>query len=155
MSSTDDLTFMEAALEEARLAAEEDEVPVGAVIVIGGEVVARAHDRKEQTGDPTAHAELLALRDAAKEVGSWRLENAVCYVTLEPCPMCAGAMIQARIQKVVYGAPNLKAGAAGTLVSLFDVEGFNHHVEVEGGVMKDACAAILSEYFQNKRRKND
>ena len=144
--------FMWEALQEAEYAAREDEVPVGAVIVRDGRVIARAHNQREQLQDPTAHAEMVAMTQAAAAVGSWRLEGCTLYVTLEPCPMCAGAILQARIPTVVYGAADAKAGAVDSLYRLLNDERLNHRCEVVSGVLRDACAAVLSRFFEGKRR---
>lgn len=147
---TDDAA-MAAALEQARLAASIGEVPVGAVVVIDGEIVAARHNEREATVDPTAHAEVLALRDAAAAVGDWRLEGATLVVTLEPCPMCAGAALAARVSRVVFGAYDPKAGAAATLYNLLVDPRFNHNAEVIGGVREDECGALLTEFFSAHR----
>ena len=144
---------MEMALEEAGLAAAEDEVPVGAVIVHRERgVIARAHNQREQLNDPTAHAEMIAVTQAATALASWRLENTILYVTLEPCPMCAGAVVQARIPFVVYGCPDPKAGACATLYRIPTDERLNHRARVLGGVLADRCAAVLGDFFAAKRR---
>ncbi len=142
---------MAAALEQARLAASIGEVPVGAVVVIDGEVVAARHNEREATHDPTAHAEILALRDAAAAADDWRLEGASLVVTLEPCPMCAGAALAARVSRVVFGAYDPKAGAAATLYNLLVDPRFNHNAEVIGGVCEDECGALLTEFFSAHR----
>ncbi|MDQ7794640.1 MAG: tRNA adenosine(34) deaminase TadA [bacterium] len=142
---------MAEALEQARLAAIRGEVPVGAVVVWRGQVVARAHNRREETADATAHAELLAIQGACRRLGSWRLNEAILYVTLEPCPMCAGAMVQARLAELVYGARDPKAGAAGSLVNLVEDDRFNHRVKVTGGVREEECAAVLRDFFRARR----
>jgi tRNA(adenine34) deaminase len=144
---------MEMALEEAQLAADADEVPVGAVIVSLEEgIVARAHNQREQLLDPTAHAEMIAITQAAQAVRSWRLDRCVLYVTLEPCPMCAGAIVQARMPLVVYGCADPKAGACDTLYHITSDPRLNHRAQVIGGVMAEQCAAILSSFFAAKRR---
>ncbi len=147
-----DEKFMQEALREARRAAAKGEVPVGAVVVKDGRVIGRGHNLRERLGDPTAHAELLAMREASLYVGGWRLNECTLYATLEPCPMCAGAAFQARLERVVYGARDPKAGAAGGCVDLLAQECFNHRVEVTGGVCEEACARILREFFQHLRR---
>jgi tRNA(adenine34) deaminase len=143
--------WMRLALEEARLAAEEDEVPVGAIVVAAGRVVASAHNQREQLADPTAHAEMIALTQAAAALGSWRLEGCTLYVTLEPCPMCAGAILQARVPTVVWGAADPKAGAVASLYRLFEDQRLNHRVTHIGGIMADECGRILSDFFRGKR----
>ena len=145
---------MEMALEEAALAASEDEVPVGAVIVSFQEgVIGRAHNQRELLRDPTAHAEMIAITQAAQALRSWRLDRCVLYVTLEPCPMCAGAIVQARLPLVVYGAADPKAGACDTLYRIPTDLRLNHRAQVLGGVLADRCAAVLSNFFTDKRRK--
>jgi tRNA(adenine34) deaminase len=144
---------MEMALDEAAEAAAEDEVPVGAVIVsFERGVIARAHNQREQLNDPTAHAEMIAVTQAAGALRSWRLENCVLYVTLEPCPMCAGAIVQARLPLVVYGCTDPKAGACHTLYQITADARLNHRAQVIGGVLADRCAAALSDFFAAKRR---
>jgi tRNA(adenine34) deaminase len=151
--------FMQHALREAQAALEEDEVPIGAVIVYDnpatGErrVVAAAHNQREQLRDPTAHAEMIAITQAAQALGTWRLDGCTLYVTLEPCPMCAGAVVLARMPRVVYGAADPKAGAATTLFRLLDDPRLNHRAEVIGGVLAEPCGQILSEFFAGKRKK--
>ena len=142
---------MELALAEARLAADEGEVPVGAVALIDGRVVAARHNEREVQADPTAHAEILALRDAAVAVGGWRLDAVTLVVTLEPCPMCAGALVAARVRRVVFGASDPRAGACGTLYNLCTDPRLNHEVEVTGGVAATACGDLLSSFFAEKR----
>lgn len=144
--------FMKEALKEARIALDKGEVPVGAVVVLKGEIVGRGHNIREQSYDPTAHAEILALRDAAKRLKGWRLEGATLYVTLEPCPMCAGALIQSRIERVVYGADDPKAGSAGSLLNLLQFPGFNHSVKITGGVLEEECSEILQRFFRQCRK---
>jgi len=143
--------WMRLALEEARAAAAEDEVPVGAIVVAAGRVIAAGHNQREQLNDPTAHAEMIALTQAAAALGSWRLEGCALYVTLEPCPMCAGAILQARVPTVVWGAADPKAGAVATLYRLFDDPRLNHRVEHVGGVLADECGRILTDFFRGKR----
>jgi tRNA(adenine34) deaminase len=147
------LQHMEMALEEAALAAAADEVPVGAVIVsFDHGVIARAHNQREMLHDPTAHAEMIAITQAAQALGTWRLERTVLYVTLEPCPMCAGAIVQARVPFVVYGCADEKAGACHTLYQITADPRLNHRAQVVAGVMADRCAAVLSDFFAAKRR---
>ncbi len=143
--------MMRLALREAELAATADEVPIGCVIVHDGTILATAHNYRERWQDPTAHAEIVALRQAAKVLGSWRLEDCTLYATLEPCPMCAGAIVQARVARVVYGAADPKAGACHTLYEITADPRLNHRCEVTSGVLADECAAILSKFFQEKR----
>ncbi|VTR96836.1 tRNA adenosine(34) deaminase TadA [Tuwongella immobilis] len=147
------LAHMEMALEEAAIAASEDEVPVGAVIIsLDQGVIAKAHNQREQLMDPTAHAEMIALTQAARTLQSWRLERTILYVTLEPCPMCAGAIVQARVPMVVYGCTDPKAGACHTLYQITQDPRLNHRCQTIGGVYSDRCAAMLSEFFAAKRR---
>jgi tRNA(adenine34) deaminase len=146
-----DVAFMEAALTEARLAADRGEVPVGAVVVADGLVVARAGNRTIADCDPTAHAEIIALREAAKAVGNYRLLGASLYVTIEPCAMCAGAMIQARIARLIYGADDAKAGAIRSCFSVLDHPQLNHCVEVTPGIRADEAAAVLRDFFAARR----
>jgi tRNA(adenine34) deaminase len=146
-----DLAFMEAALAEARLAAERGEVPVGAVVVVEDRILARAGNRTIGDCDPTAHAEIIALREAAKAVGNYRLLGASLYVTIEPCAMCAGAMVQARIARLIYGADDAKAGAVRSCFSVFDHPQLNHRVDVTPGVRADESAAALKDFFAARR----
>ena len=147
----DDDALMEVALAEASEGAEAGEVPVGAVVAVGDRIVARRHNERESLIDPTAHAELLALRDAATEVGSWRLAGATLVVTLEPCPMCAGAAWAARLDRVVWGAPNPDAGALGSLYHLGADPRLNHEFEVGHGVRAEECASLLADFFAERR----
>lgn len=144
---------MQQALVEAQKAYDMGEVPIGAVIVKDGEVIARGHNLREREKDPTLHAEMVAIREAAKHLGGWRLTGCELYVTIEPCPMCAGAIIQARIQRVVFGALDPKAGCAGSLYNLLQDPRFNHRVEVIGGVMEEECRRIMQEFFRERREK--
>jgi len=143
---------MRAALEEASAALEHDDVPVGCVIVDAeGIELARAHNARERDTDPTAHAEVIALRDAAGKLGTWRLEGATVYVTLEPCVMCAGAMVLARVQRLVYGATDPKAGATGSLFNIVQDERLNHRLDVTRGVLADESSELLKTFFKTKR----
>ena len=144
--------FMRAALEEARRGLLDGEVPVGAVVVVDGAIVGRAHNAPIGLSDPTAHAEVLALREAARKTGNYRLTGATLYVTVEPCPMCCGALLQARVARVVYGTADPKAGAVESLYRLLDESRWNHRVEAAGGVLGAECAALLREFFETKRR---
>jgi tRNA(adenine34) deaminase len=147
------VAHMEMALAEAEAAAAADEVPVGAVIVsLQRGVLAQAHNQREQLTDPTAHAEMIAITQAAAALRSWRLEHCVLYVTLEPCPMCAGAIVQARVPLVVYGAADPKAGACDSLYQIPTDARLNHRAQVLGGVLADRCAAVLSAFFAKKRK---
>jgi tRNA(adenine34) deaminase len=151
MISDTDLAFMRLALEEARAAFEAGETPVGAVVVVGGEVVARAGNRRERDSDPTAHAEVLALKAAGARLGSWRLTDATVYITKEPCVMCAGALMHARVKRVVYGAHDPRYGAAWSLYNILGDERLNHRVSVTSGVMADECLKLLQEFFGGRR----
>lgn len=143
---------MRQALDEARRAAARDEVPVGAVLVgPDGQVWGRGHDARMESHDPTAHAEILALREAARHQGDWRLDGCDLFVTLEPCPMCAGAILMARVRRLYYGAPSPKSGAVESLCRLLDTEGFNHSVEVHGGLLAEECGDLLRKYFHHRR----
>ena len=145
--------YMKLALEEAEAAFREDEVPVGAIIVHEGRMIARAHNQRETLHDPTAHAEMIAITQAAEARRSWRLDGCTLYVTLEPCPMCAGAVLQARIPLVVYGAPDPKAGAVHTLYRLLDDARLNHASMAVAGILAEPCAEILTRFFQEQRRR--
>jgi tRNA(adenine34) deaminase len=143
--------FMRLALREAERAQEDGDVPIGAVVVRAGEVIAAGRNERELRQDPTAHAEILALREAAKAIGSWRVLEATLYVTLEPCAMCAGAIVLARVPRVLYGASDPKAGAAGSVLDVLDEPSLNHRPEVEGGVLGRECGDLLSEFFASRR----
>ena len=144
--------YMKEALLLAKRAEEEDEVPVGAIIVRDGEIIARAYNRRQTDKCATAHAEILAIEEACRTLGGWRLPRSVMYVTLEPCPMCAGALVNARVDKVVYGASDIRFGALGSLFNLSELP-LNHKLTVERGILLDDCKNILSEYFKRKRKK--
>ena len=145
--------YMMEAIKEAKKAEKLTEVPIGAVIVLNGEIIARAHNLRETNQSAVAHAELLAIEQACKAVGSWRLEQATLYVTLEPCAMCSGAIILARIQRVVFGASDPKGGCAGTFMNLLQDERFNHQSEVVSGVLEQPCGRLLSDFFQGVRKR--
>jgi tRNA(adenine34) deaminase len=147
---TDD-QLMGLALDEARAAAEAGDVPIGAVVAVDGQVVARAHNEREARPDPTAHAELLALARAAAALGTWRLTEATLVVTLEPCPMCAGALVASRLGRLVYGTADLKAGAVGSLYNLCADPRLNHEVAWSGGVRADECGSLLTSFFAERR----
>ncbi len=144
--------FMRLALREAGHAPEHDDVPIGAVVVRDGEVVAAAHNERELRQDPTAHAELIVLREAARAVGSWRVLDSVIYVTLEPCTMCAGAIVLARVPRVVYGASDPKAGACGSVLDVLSEPCLNHRPEVAGGLLARECGELLSGFFASRRK---
>ena len=147
----DDAKWMRAALEEARRAHDEGELPVGCVIVRDGQIVATGHNARERTGDPTDHAEIAAIRRAARELGDWRLAGCALYVTLEPCPMCAGAISQARVGRLVYGAADSRYGCAGSVYRIPEDPAFNHFCRSDGGVLADECAALMDAFFISKR----
>ena len=140
---------MREAIAEARIAFSKGEVPIGAVVVRNDEIVGRGHNCRETLKDPTAHAEMLAIRDAAQRLGSWRLTGTSLYVTLEPCPMCAGAIVNARVQRLIYGAFDLKAGAVSSLMNLVQDRRLNHYVEVMDGICHEECAQLLQEFFRS------
>jgi tRNA(adenine34) deaminase len=143
--------FMRLALREAERAAGHDDVPIGAVVVRQGEVLGAAGNERELRADPTAHAEVLAIREASKRVGGWRIPDSVLYVTVEPCPMCAGAIVLARVPRVVYGAADPKAGAAGSVVDILGEPGLNHRPQVDGGLLAEEAAALLDAFFSARR----
>lgn len=145
---------MNLALREAYKAQQHDEVPIGAVIVKDGRVIARGYNKRETQNDPTAHAEIVALRKAAKKLGSWRMPGTTIYVTIEPCSMCAGAIVWSRVDEVVFGATDPKGGALGSSYNLYEQKNLNHYPLVTGGVLKEQCAQIVSNYFKLKRNKS-
>lgn len=150
----DDAGFMKEALKEAQTAFDAGEVPIGAVLVDpAGAIVARAHNMRETWRDGTAHAEIIALREAAKKLGRWRLSGLTLYVTIEPCPMCAGALVMSRVDRVVYGATDAKAGACESLFNIVGHPALNHQLEMRAGVLEDECRAIMKRFFQERRRK--
>lgn len=152
-----DQKFMKAAIKEAQKAYQLDEVPIGCVIVREEKIIARGYNRRNTDKNTLAHAELTAIKKASKKCGDWRLEDCTMYVTLEPCQMCAGAIVQSRMQKVVIAAMNPKAGCAGSVLNLLQMPGFNHQVEIITGVLEEECAAMLSRFFaelREKKRKN-
>lgn len=146
-----DAEFMRLAMEEARAAVTHHDVPIGAVVAVAGQVVARGHNRREADGDPTAHAEMVTIRDAARALGSWRLDGATLYVTLEPCTMCAGAMVLARLPRLVFAATDPKAGATGSLYDIVDDPRLNHRVEVTSGVLAAEAGDLLRTFFRDRR----
>ena len=145
---SDDKKYMRFALEEANKAFAIEEVPIGAVVIYDNEVIGRGYNLRESENDPTAHAEIIAIREAAAAISSWRLADCTLYVTIEPCPMCAGALLQARADRVVYGADDPKAGAVNSLYNLLDDERFNHQVEVKKGVLAEECREIIKKFFR-------
>lgn len=147
-----DEKYMKAAIREAKKAQSIDEVPIGAVIVYNDQIIARAHNLRESKQNSTAHAEIIAINKACRKLKSWRLEDCTLYVTLEPCPMCTGAIIQSRIKRVVFGAYDPKGGCLGSCTNLMEVKGFNHYSDILGGVLIDDCAEMLKEFFREKRK---
>ncbi|CUN02045.1 MULTISPECIES: tRNA adenosine(34) deaminase TadA [Turicibacter] len=147
------ITYMQAAIEEAKKAQNLGEVPIGAVIVKDGEIIARGYNLRETSQLSNAHAEMIAIAKANEMVGSWRLEDCTLYVTLEPCPMCAGAIVQSRIPTVVFGAHDPKGGCCGTIYNLLDESKFNHRCELVSGVLEEECGQLLSDFFRNLRQK--
>ena len=147
------ITYMQAAIEEAKKAQNLGEVPIGAVIVKDGEIIARGYNLRETSQLSNAHAEMIAIAKANEMVGSWRLEDCTLYVTLEPCPMCAGALVQSRIPTVVFGAHDPKGGCCGTIYNLLDESKFNHRCELVSGVLEEECGQLLSDFFRNLRQK--
>lgn len=150
---TDDEKYMKIAIKLAKKAADMGEVPIGCVIVYEGKVIARGYNRRTMDKSTLSHAEILAIKKASKVVGDWRLEGCTMYVTLEPCQMCAGAIIQARMDKVVIGCMNAKAGCAGSVLNILEHEGFNHQAVVERGVLEEECSILLKEFFSNLRKR--
>ncbi|WP_174819976.1 tRNA adenosine(34) deaminase TadA [Paenibacillus koleovorans] len=147
--------WMLEAIAEARKAEALREVPIGAVVVKNGEIIGRGHNLRETTFDPTAHAEMIAIRQASEQLGAWRLLDCTLYVTLEPCPMCAGALVQSRLDTLVYGTTDPKAGCVGTLMNLVQEERFNHRVNVVSGVLQEECAQLLTGFFRGLRGKSN
>jgi tRNA(adenine34) deaminase len=150
-----DEAFMREALKEAEKAEDEGEVPVGAVVVMDGRVVGRAHNQRETLKDPTAHAEMIALTQAAAWAGAWRLSGATMYVTMEPCLMCAGALVLARVDRLVYGCPDPKAGACGSLYNILSDERLNHRLEAKAGVLAEQCAEAVQSFFKARRLEGE
>ena len=153
MTMEEHLLFLEEAIKEAEQAAAISEVPIGAVVVCNGEIVGRGHNLRERDNDPTAHAEICALRDAGKNLGTWRLENCTLYVTMEPCPMCCGALINSRVHTVVFGASEPKFGSAGSQLNLLQFPGFNHNVHIVGPIAQERCSQMMKDFFAELRRK--
>ncbi|MFC3018094.1 tRNA adenosine(34) deaminase TadA [Virgibacillus litoralis] len=149
----DDVIYMRDAINQAIKAKEIGEVPIGAVIVFKGEIIATGYNLRETSQETLSHAELVAIRKANEKIGSWRLEDCTLYVTLEPCPMCAGAIVQSRIKRVVFGAIDKKAGCAGTLMNLLDDERFNHQVELTSGILEEECRNLLTDFFKDLRKR--
>jgi tRNA(adenine34) deaminase len=155
MLPQEDAAWMELALGQARLAAAAGEVPVGALIIKEGRIVGQGHNRNLLENDPTAHAEIVALRQAAAHLGNHRLGGCTIYATIEPCSMCAGALIHARVSRLVYGAPDPKAGAAGSVLQVLNHPSLNHQMEITSGILAGQCSAILQEFFRRKRQQAD
>ena len=149
-----DERFMGMAIDQAYIAQENGDVPIGAVIVCEDKVIGKGYNQRQQLNDPTAHAEMIALTAAAEAVGNWRLHNCTIYVTLEPCTMCAGALVLARIDRLVYGCPDPKAGACGSLYNTVQDDRLNHRVEITAGVLQDKCSKVLQNFFQKRRKEN-
>ena len=150
---TKDEKYMRIAIKEAQKAVILDEVPVGAIVVKDDKIIARGHNLRERSNDPTSHAEINAIRKASKKLNSWRLEGTTIYVTVEPCSMCAGAILQSRVGRIVYGTTDPKGGAIESSLELFKAKNINHHPEIIGGVLKEECSYIISNYFKSKRNK--
>ncbi len=150
---TEQEKYMKEAIRQARKARALEEVPIGCVIVSGGKIIARGYNRRNTDKNTLSHAELNAIRKASKKLGDWRLEGCTMYVTLEPCQMCAGALVQSRIDEVVIGSMNPKAGRAGSVLNLLEVEGFNHKVKITRGVLEEECSTMLSDFFKELREK--
>ena len=144
---------MKEALKEAELAALEDEVPIGCVIVINDKIVARSHNQRDKTNNPLGHAETLAIKKASEVVNDWQLVDAELYVTIEPCIMCSGAIIQSRIKRVIFGAPDIRGGAFGSSINVLDANNINHYPEIVKGVLEEECSSIIKKYFKTKRNK--
>lgn len=151
---TTDEKYMREAIKQARKAAKIDEVPIGCVIVYDDKIIARGYNRRNTDKSTLAHAEIIAIRKAAKVIGDWRLEDCTMYITLEPCPMCAGAIVQARIPRVVVGAMNPKAGCAGSVINLLQMDGFNHKAELTSSVLVDECRTMLQDFFKEMRKRH-
>lgn len=150
---TTDEKYMAEALKQAEKAYKRNETPIGCVIVYQNRIIANGYNRRNKKKNALAHAEIIAIHKASKKIGDWRLEECTMYVTLEPCPMCAGAIVQARMKKVVIGSMSGKSGCAGSIINLLQMKGFNHFVEIETGVLGQACSEIMSEFFRELRRK--
>jgi tRNA(adenine34) deaminase len=155
MANKEDENFMKLAIEQAQIAEENGDVPIGAVIVYENQVIGRAYNQREQLQDPTAHAEIIALTQAAAFLESWRLHGCMMYVTLEPCPMCAGALVLARIDRLVYGCDDPKTGAVKSLYNIVNDERLNHTVNVTSGVLAEECSGLLQQFFQRRRIENN
>ena len=155
LDSQQDLRYMRAAIEAARIAEENGDVPIGAVIVHEDRIIGKAYNQREQLKDPTAHAEIIALTQAAEFIKSWRLHDCTIYVTLEPCPMCAGALVLARMDRLVYGCDDPKTGACSSLYNIVQDERLNHRLDVTKGVLEKQCSQLLQNFFQKRRKQNN
>jgi tRNA(adenine34) deaminase len=151
MVKNTDQYYMKIALEEAQKAYKKKEVPIGAIVVKNGEVISRGHNLRETLNDPTAHAEIIVIKKAAIKLGGWRLSDCRLYVTIEPCPMCAGALVQSRVKSLIYGASDPKAGAAGSIINIVDFEEFNHKLEFKSGVLENECSKLMKKFFKELR----
>lgn len=149
-----DKRFMLEAIKEAKKALAKDEVPIGCVIVKDDKIIARGYNLREKKQQSIAHAEIITIEKACNKVGSWRLEDCTLYVTLEPCPMCSGAILQSRIKRVVFGAKDPKGGCMGSCMNMYDIKGFNHYPEITSGIMEEECGLMLTNFFKEKRKKN-
>lgn len=149
-----DEEYMQLALQEARAAAEIGEIPIGAVLVVDGKVVAKAHNMRETWNDATAHAEVIVIREACKKLGRWRLNDSALYVTVEPCPMCSGAIVNSRIEKVVYGCPDAKSGGAESIFNIVSNPNLNHNAQVVSGVCELECVQVMKDFFKRRRAEN-
>ncbi|MGX8833197.1 tRNA adenosine(34) deaminase TadA [Amedibacillus sp. YH-ame6] len=149
-----DKRFMLEAIKEAKKALAKDEVPIGCVIVKDDKIIARGYNLREKKQQSIAHAEIITIQKACKKVGSWRLEDCTLYVTLEPCPMCSGAILQSRIKRVVFGAKDPKGGCMGSCMNMYNIKGFNHYPEITSGIMEEECGLMLTNFFKEKRKKN-
>ena len=147
--------FMKLAIEEAKKAYEKEEVPIGSILVKDGDVISKAHNLKERKNDPTAHAEILVIQEASRKLGTWRLDGCDLYVTIEPCPMCAGALVQARIKRLIIGAMDPKSGAAGSIFNIANHPQLNHHIEVIEGIMEEECFQLMKDFFEMLRGKRN
>ena len=150
-----DIQMMEEALKEARHAFDQGEVPVGAILILNGKIIARAYNQMEGLKDPSAHAEVLAIRAGARKLGDWRLLETTLYTTLEPCIMCAGALLLARVDRIVWGAPDLRHGAHGSLLNVFETQHPTHTLQINGGLLEEKSATLMREFFKKQRRKDD
>ena len=147
--------YMQKAYEQAKKAYDADEVPIGCIISYNGKIIGRGYNKRNSGKNPLMHAEIEAINEACKIIGDWRLEDCILFVTVEPCPMCAGAIVQARIKEVVFGTRNKKAGCGGSVLNILDCDGFNHQVKITEGIMSEKCGALMSDFFKKRREKNN